>query len=67
MTNALWHYTEGYYKAYTEDINVRNLIKDSLGYKVCNTYFNPNAWDIVVPSERLPEVKHLLRPFEFLK
>lgn len=62
MTNDnIWHYSTGYYKAFTDSYEVKQRIVKDLGLEVCNLYEKPKGWDFIVPKDQLSKVKRLLK------
>ncbi len=73
--NALWYYTAGFLKAYTEDYDAKSQLEKVGGAEQACTYRFPigsvqysgngrpkrTAWDFIIPSERRKTVEKILR------
>ena len=63
--NALWEYSQGFYKAYTENYETKEDLVKIAGVCLANKYFladwSPVGWDFVVPEPRLKTVLRILK------
>ena len=63
MENKIWEYEKGFYKAYTEDSEIKSQILEWDKCRLSNQYLHPDktfGWDFIFPGELYSRVAKVL-------